>query len=71
MKKVRSQNEEYAKKMEGLDREIQKLKKENDALSRDKKKQVQDVGAKDARLQRVIEELEKHKLQLKEERTGD
>jgi uncharacterized protein YoxC len=71
MKKVKNQNDEYAKKIEGLEREMTKMKKENDTLVRDKKKQVQDGGTKDARLQRVIEELEKHKLQLKEERTGD
>ena len=40
-------------------------------VEREKRKQVQDVSSKDAKLNRALEELEKVKLQLREARVTE
>ena len=47
------------------------LQREVEAAKRDKKKTVQDSSTKDVKLNRVIEELERYKIQLKEAKANE
>jgi len=51
-----------------FDNQLKEQNREIDAVEREKRRQVQDVSSKDAKLNRALEELEKMKMQLREAR---
>ncbi|CDW88177.1 UNKNOWN [Stylonychia lemnae] len=71
MQKLKQQNQDLQTKLNSLEKSLQEQNKELDAIERDKKKTGQEVGTKDAKLNRAIEELEKYKLQLKEAKASE
>ena len=54
--------------MSSFDNQLKEQNREIDAVEREKRRQVQDVSSKDAKLNRALEELEKIKMQLREAR---
>lgn len=60
------QNKKHEKKISTLEAQLQQAEAKLNKYERDNKKTTQDVGVKDVRLNRVIEELERYKLMLKE-----
>lgn len=58
--------EEQKGKISALEKSLAEYNKEMEAGEREKKKNNNDLGTKDAKLNRAIEEMEKYKLQLKE-----
>ena len=54
--------------MSSFDNQLKEQNREIDAVEREKRRQVQDVSSKDAKLNRALEELEKMKMQLREAR---
>ena len=59
---------ELNQKIENSNSQLKEQNREIDTVEREKRKQVQDVSSKDAKLNRALEELEKMKLQLREAR---
>jgi len=58
-------------KIKALEQEVVERKRENDALGEKYRRSEKDSQAKDARLHRLLEEVERYKASLKEARAGD
>ncbi len=71
MQKLKQQNTEYFSKIEGLEKTASQLRQELDKNSQTQAKSTQESHAKDVKLNRMIEELEKYKRQLKEVKSSD
>ena len=66
LKKATDLNKKHEKRIKTLEAQLQQSEAKLDKIERDSKKTSQDTNVKDVRLNRVIEELEKYKLKLKE-----
>jgi chromosome segregation ATPase len=60
------QTKKHEKRISTLEAQLQQSEAKLNKYERDSKKTTQDVGVKDVRLNRVIEELERYKLMLKD-----
>lgn len=64
--KIKTQNTDLLARIAQLEKTVADQAKDLEANERDKRKAFQDQGARDVKLNRAIEELEKYKSQLKE-----
>ncbi|CAI2373295.1 unnamed protein product [Moneuplotes crassus] len=71
LKKANEQNKKQEKRIKSLESYLQQAEAKINRIERDTKKASQDVGVKDVRLNRVLEELEKQKLTLKETKEAE
>lgn len=61
-------NTDLQQKVNGYETQFKEQNREIDQVEREKRRQLQDVSSKDAKLNRALEELEKYKQQLREAR---
>ena len=69
--KLKNQISSQNDKIKDYEQTLSESKKEIDATERDKRRQQQDVGNKDAKLNRALEEIEKYKLALRESKINE
>ena len=69
--KLKGQLSDKDAKIAAFEKALQDQNKELDAGEREKRRQQQDQGTKEAKLNRALEELEKYKLALKEAKMSE
>ena len=71
LKKASAQNNKNEKRISTLEAQLAESEKKIERFERESKKVSQDTNVKDVRLNRVVEELEKYKLKLKETKDSE
>ena len=69
--KLKNQVAQQTEKIKDYERTIAESNREVDAAEREKRRQQQDQGNKDAKLNRALEEIEKLKLALRESKINE